>query len=423
VKRRIVGRVAAVVGAIVLITVALTGVAAGATNSASPGVTATTVRVGIPYVDLASLASLGIKLNQGSFPDAYNALIADVNAHGGIGGRKIVPYLIAVNPTGTAPAATACTQLTEDDKVFVAIAPLQPDCYLEQHHTPTINAQFQGTLPSGSAPNFTLSAPPSAYDPLQLSVFAKVGIFKGKKVGIYGATTDQSELNVVESALRKLHVDVTQVGVNSAPPTDQAASNQIFSEIAQRFKNAGVNEVVGVGGGSVGWPSGLSQDQIAYNPSWMATSVTSLEGYAGSALSAAPYLAKVVTSVPGPTGLQTWQDPGIQRCVAVIHKAYPSDKITPYDPASNGSDHSYVSAETACENLALFEAIAKASGKNLTVQNFTKAGESLHGFSVPGSGGPVSFAAGQPYALGPVYVGHYNPSTHTLVFAAKSATS
>jgi hypothetical protein len=411
------------VSAIVFITVTSAGAAVAARSAATPGVTATSIRVGIPYVDLASLASLGVKLNQGSFPDAYNALIADVNAHGGIGGRKIVPYLVAVNPTGTAPAATACTQLTEDDKIFVAIAPLQPDCYLEEHHTPTINAQFQGSLPSGSAPNFTLSAPPSAYDPLQLSVFAKEGIFKGKKVGIYGATTDQSEIQVVKSALQKLHVDVAQVGINSAPPTDETATNQNFTEIAQRFKNAGVNEVVGVGGGSVGWPSGLSQNQIAYNPGWVATSVTSLEGYAGSALSAAPYLAKVVTSVPGPTGLQTWKDPGIQRCVAVIHKAYPSDTITPYNPASNSSDHSYVSAETACENLALLEVIAKAAGKDLTVQSFTKAGESLHGFTVPASGGPVSFAPGQPYALGPVYVGHYNSGTHTLVFAAKSANS
>ena len=214
--RRILGS-ATVVVAIVLTSVALAAPNADAGSPPTPGVTATTVRVGIPYVDLASLASVGVKLNQGSFPDAYNALIAYVNAHGGIDGRKIVPYLVAVNPTATAPAATACTQLTEDDKVFVALAPLSPDCYLEQHHTPTINSQFQGSLPPGSAPNFTLSAPPSAYDPLQLSVFDKEGVFKGKKVGIYGTTADQPEIAVVKSALQKLHVDVAEVGVNTAP--------------------------------------------------------------------------------------------------------------------------------------------------------------------------------------------------------------
>ncbi len=420
--RRILGS-ATVVVAIVLTSVALAAPNADAGSPPTPGVTATTVRVGIPYVDLASLASVGVKLNQGSFPDAYNALIAYVNAHGGIDGRKIVPYLVAVNPTGTAPAATACTQLTEDDKVFVALAPLSPDCYLEQHHTPTINSQFQGSLPPGSAPNFTLSAPPSAYDPLQLSVFDKEGVFKGKKVGIYGTTADQPEIAVVKSALQKLHVDVAQVGVNTAPATDQTAVNQIFSVVAQRFQNAGVNEVVAVGQGSAGWPQGLSGNQITYNPNWVATSESALAGYVGSAVSAAPYLAKLVTSAPGPTGLQVWRDPGVQKCVAIIHKAYPSDTITPYDPSANSSDHSYVSPEGACETLALFEVIAKSAGKNLTVQSFTHAGESLENFTIPESGGPVSFAPGQPYALGPVYVGHYDPSTHLLVFSSKSATS
>jgi hypothetical protein len=420
--RTLVASLGSAVLAIVLISV--TGEASGAASSVSPGVTATTIRLGIPYVDLSSLQALGIKLTQGSFPDAYNALIDDMNAHGGIDGRKIVPFLIAVNPTGTAPAATACTQLTEDDTVFVAIAPLSPDCYLEQHHTPTINSQFQGSLPAGSAPNFSLAPPPAAYDPLQLSVFAKRGVFKGKKVGLYAAqTTDESELKVVQQALKKLHVDVVQTGVNTAPATDQTATNQNFTVIAQRFQNSGVNEVVAVGGGSVGWPSGLTNNQISYNPSWVATNQPSLSGYAGTNPNAAPHLKNVLTSTPSLTNAALWADPGIQQCVSIIKKAYPSDTITPYSSTSNSSDHSYVSPEQACQNLALFAAIAKAAGKNLTVQSFTRAGESLQHFAIAGSGGPVSFAPGRPYALGPVYIGTYDPSTHMLVFSSKSATS
>ncbi len=118
------------------------GPAAAATAPAQ-AVTATTIRVGIPYVDLAAVRQFGITLDQGSFPDAYNAIIANLNAHGGINGRQLVPYLVAVNPVGTGPAITACTQLSEDDKVFVAIAPQQSDCYLQQHHVPTISGTFQ----------------------------------------------------------------------------------------------------------------------------------------------------------------------------------------------------------------------------------------------------------------------------------------
>ena len=87
----------------------------GGDRATAQAVTATTIRVGIPYVDLAAVRQFGITLDQGSFPDAYNAIIANLNAEGGINGRKLVPYLVAVNPVGTGPAITACTQLAEDD--------------------------------------------------------------------------------------------------------------------------------------------------------------------------------------------------------------------------------------------------------------------------------------------------------------------
>ena len=131
--------VTTVVGALLLAVVAITGVngpASAAASAPTQGVTATTIRVGIPYVDLAAVRQFGITLDQGSFPDTYNAIIANLNAQGGINGRKLVPYLVAVNPVGTGPAITACTELSEDDSVFVAINPQQSDCFLQQHRVP-----------------------------------------------------------------------------------------------------------------------------------------------------------------------------------------------------------------------------------------------------------------------------------------------
>ena len=128
-----------VIGALLLSAVAIVGGAApasAATSAPTQGVTATTIRVGIPYVDLAAVRQFGITLNQGSFPDAYDAVIANLNASGGINGRRIVPYLVAVNPVGTGPAITACTQLSEDDSVFVAINPQQADCFLHTAQCP-----------------------------------------------------------------------------------------------------------------------------------------------------------------------------------------------------------------------------------------------------------------------------------------------
>ena len=264
--------------------------------------TATTIRVGIPYVDLAAVRQFGITLDQGSFPDAYDAMIAQPECLGGINGRNVVPYLVAVNPVGTGPAITACTQLSEDDSVFVAINPQQADCFLQQHHVPTISGTFQDAPSSSGTPNFTLVPPPTAYDPVQLSVLAHQGVFKGKKVGLFaGQETDGAELKVVQSSLKSLGVHVVQSAVDGAPQDDEVATNQQAALIAQRFQLAGVNEVVAVGTGATVWPESLQANQSSYLPPWIATNESSLETSVLGASIQPKYLENVLTTSPVPS--------------------------------------------------------------------------------------------------------------------------
>lgn len=419
------GVVALVLSALTLATSTLIGaVPASGTSessSASQGVTATTIRVGIPYVDLAAVRQYGVTLDHGNYPDAYTALIAHLNAHGGVDGRKLVPYLVAVNPVGTAAAATACTQLAQDDKVFVAFAPQQPDCYLSQYGIPTINGTFQDVAVSGGTPNFTMQAPPLAYDPIQLAMFSRDGVFKGKTVGIFaGQVTDEREMQAVESGLKSLHVKVAESAVDSAPTGDQSATYQDANIIAQRFHSAGVNEVVAVGTGSLVWPEALQAEQSTFNPAWIATNESSVEGaIVGSSLNST-YLKNMVTSSGVLDNYHTWHQAADQQCYQIVHKAYPSDKITqPTNPIA-GSDQSFFAIQDACDNLAMFTTIAKAAGKDLTRASFIKAGYGLRNANLPEAAVPVSFGPGRPYPLGPVYVGHFDAAKNSLVFSAAS---
>jgi hypothetical protein len=415
-------RVLGIVGSAAL--VASAGVFAGgapAGASADQGVTAKTITVGIPYVDLAAVDhQFGLKINQGSYPDAYNALFDQINTQGGINGRKVVPVFVAVNPTGTAAAASSCTQLTEDNHVFVAFSPLSPDCYLIGG-TPTIGATVTGTLPKGAAQNFTVTAPATAYDPVQLAVLTQKGILKGKKVGVFaGTVTDQAEMAIVNAALKKEHVDVVSSAVDSAPSTDTAAENQQQAVIAQHFKNAGVNEVVAVGNGSAVWLAGEDANQATYNPNWMATNETQLAGVLTGKSYNPTYLKNVVATFPQTSQANQWSDPLIQKCVKTVEKAFPDDAVaSPVgQTAGDSSNDTYVSVMSACTYVALFDAIAKAAGKHLTVSSFTKAGYGLHNLKAPGLG-TVSFGPGRAYAVGPVYLAHYDPTTHQLVIASK----
>ena len=120
---------------------------AGASSPADQGVTATTISVGLPYVNFAALKSLGVTIDDGSFPDAYNAVVKDINAHGGVNGRKIDLHLVEMTPALPADAAASCAQLTEADQVVVSISPVCRDCYQQTHDTPVI----AGSLPGGVA--------------------------------------------------------------------------------------------------------------------------------------------------------------------------------------------------------------------------------------------------------------------------------
>jgi len=392
---------------------------ASAASSATQGVTATTIRVGIPYVDVAALKSVGVSLNWGNVPDDYKAVIASINAHGGINGRRIIPYIVPVDPTAAAPAATTCTQLTQDDKIFVAIAPLQPTCYL-QAGVPTVAAILEAASVPGVAQNFALAPPAVAYDPLQFSVFAKQGVFKDKKVGIFaGVTTDEPEGTIVQGVLKKLHVDVVETAVDSAPQSDLPASNQQVAVIAQKFQTSGVNEVVAVGYGSSIWPQGLTAIQSSYNPPWVATQPGDI---VPGASYAPKYLENVVGSVPIPVGASVWSAAAMQRCVSLVRKAYPSNHINAYSAELPGSEATWTGVEGACTDLALFAAIVKAAGKHLTVASFVHAGYALRNVVLPNSSAPVSFGPNQPYPIGPMYMDRYHASTNTFVVDATSVT-
>ena len=301
---------------------------AGASSPADQGVTSTTIRIGISVIDFAALRAVGVTLNYGNYQHAVSALTADMNAHGGVDGRKVVPYFVVANPAVASSTSSSCSELTEDDKVFIVLFPVYPDCYQQTHDTPVIGGVLPGPLPASAAPDFSLTPPDAAYDPLQLAAFDKRGVFKGKKVGLFYGPDDTSEAKVVQSDLKKLHVNVVASAEDGVTATDTVAVDQQAQTIALRFKDAGVNEVIGVGGtGAVTWPRALQDNQSTYKPPWIATNVTALSSYMASAKGKNPYLDNVMASTPLSSVYQVWMDPAVQKCAAIIHKAYPSDPI------------------------------------------------------------------------------------------------
>ena len=127
---------------------------------------------------------------------------------------------------------------------------------------------------------------------------------------------------------------------------------------------------------------------------------------------------------PTPSAYQAWMDPAMQRCAAIVRKAYPSDAIAvPVNPeqseAARVVQTRHTGSRRSLQGLAIFAKIADAAGKNLTVASFTKAGYQLRNVTFPGTGGPVSFGPDQPYAIGKANIVVYDPRSGTLVPAGR----
>ena len=125
----------------------------------------------------------------------------------------------------------------------------------------------------------------------------------------------------------------------------------------------------------------------------------------------------MVTSSPLTPPAAIWDNAGTQKCVALDRKDYPSNHINAFNASLPDSEETWLGIEIACADMALFTDIATAAGKDLTVSSFVHAGYRLKNLVLPGTNAPVSFGPGRPYALGPVYMVHYDAATKAVVYA------
>jgi hypothetical protein len=434
------GRVGkAAIAATVLSVVALSflgtapGSAGESTKSAKAvgeGVTATTIRLGITYVDFSAIQNV-VPLNYGNATDAYLALIDNVNAHGGIDGRKIVPYIAPVNPIGPVGAAEACTQLTEDHTVFAVLGFFNltdPACYLDTHGVPIVGGPSTGASlttaqqEQAKATWFTNALSNNHAIPKEIDAFAQEHVFSGQKVGVVALAQDQPNVDLTLPELKKQHVDVVQTAINDVPVSDTPALEQEDDLIAAKFQSAGVTVVVLVGGIALSWAKSLQLEHSTYLPRMVSTAIGMLQAYVTpgydpailkGAIGGAPALADTAgQSAP------VWNSPSMQRCVAVIRAAYPHDAMADPLTATPSAPTTWVDPEAACRQVTLFVDIAKAAGRDLNNETFLKAGESLSNVTLPGSAVPLHFGPGHHDGDGPVFIYTWNAAKKAFVVQA-----
>lgn len=390
-------------------------VAGGGAASASVGaddsaVTKDEIKVGITYVDTAALRAAGVDRNHGDYEKSFRAVIDELNADGGINGRKIVPVFAAVDPIGTEPQQAACVKLTEDEKVFTVIGFFLNDgplCYLEQHETPVVGGTMTDEyLQRAKAPWYSLESGDAATSQI-VNAFAEEGVFKKGKVGVIATAQEQALLDdVVVPALEDNKVKAT-TAVIDAPPSDVVAAQAQTDTIIERFKADGIKTILAVNNAIISTGRALAKTPD-YRPRLVSTNQNTMASYVNNKSEDLSVLKNAITG----NVAEDFNDPKLQKCYQTVEKATGDGPIVETPPP--GTPSYVTSASVACRYINLFAALAAAAGKKPTTASFGKAAQKAGSIEVPGYAPFAYDPETHTFAL-PVFLYRFDPDTESLV--------
>lgn len=390
--------------------IALSSLAATASVPAQsvPGVDGKTIKVALLDGDLKQLQDLGFAVDVGDTKGQWQAFIDDINARGGINGRKIVMTNHQSNVLSAASGQAACIAATEDDKAFMAVLPntVHADvvpCLTQQHHTPTfLGPPSQETVDKADGLEFTWGPTDETATAAAVQVLAERGYLKNKKVGLVSGSDTNSQSvvkNGFKPALKKAGVKLAAEQVLSCDAGGSICSG--YPTAVQALKRAGVDVVLSAMT-ALAYPAFVAEaNQQDFHPLYTASGqggvttnlVAKLQVPNGNAFEGAigvsPGDAALFKSPMEPT-------PFTEKCAAIYQK-YGKVRLKP-----TKANDAYSAMGQACAQAKVLERGLKAAGKNLTPQSWSKAMQGLGPVQMTfgtGSYAPGKFSAQDSYIV------------------------
>jgi hypothetical protein len=394
-------------------------------STSARGVSAHAINVVFPVVAINSVAGqLGFaedkEYNEQTY--AIHLYVNQINASGGIHGRKINPIISRFDPSNAAEMRSLCKQWTQGSPAAFAvidgIGTWTGDnelCVTQEGSTPMIAAWSTIT-------NWTTLGSPylwwtGADDAPVLSATVKWGMSSGrlgggKKVGVVVSDQSGDQLALHDYLLPDLKkVGITPQVFTISADLDETASTDSDAQLAvERLKAAGVQSVIPLLPENAFFPYIGAETTQKFFPQLLLSDYQSgIE--VGLGLIPEPY----EQALDGQEGVTTetlggfddarpeskgGYDPGVRSCYATWHKAHPKP--------IKGTTSIYIEEQGPiqawCTAIRLFAKAATDAGPHLNRRTFVTAMSNITDF--PGGLSPV-------WTFGPHKM--YGPSTYTVV--------
>jgi Periplasmic binding protein len=378
-------------------------------STAAPGVTKDSIKVVFPTVSLNSIAGqqgFARDIEYGMQSKAIQVFVDDINAHGGIGGRKIVPEIDVFDPTDPAGMRALCKNWTQSsDPAFAVIDGLgafEGDnqlCVTQEGHTPML-AQWS------TVSDWTTAGAPYLWwtgidQSVLLDTLVSWGLHAkllgaGHTVGIIAGDRAADQLALQQAllpALKAAGIDHPEVATIAASP--DAANATVASDaaiIVQRFRDAGVDSVIPLIPFNAFFPYIQAETQQEWYPKLLLSDYES-SIQIGLGLIPDPY-GKALEEQQGVTAItlggidddrpedQGGYDDGVRACYDTWRKA-----VKPPPPPASPYLEEQGPVVAWCGAIRLFAAAARDAGPNPDRRTFVQAMSRIRNF--PGTWSPT----------------------------------
>jgi hypothetical protein len=219
-----------------------------------PGVTATTIKLGVALVDFKCIAQFTDLLRtKPEQLEIYGAYIKNINANGGIAGRKIVPDYKFYCPLTNTAILTDCTSFAQDDNVFAVVGTFvdfsgdAQTCIAKQQHRVLMTFNLTQAIIDKSPPGLVLTAGdiPERSATILVSLLKARHTLAGKTVAVLGDSSESSVVNgTVVPGLKQSGAKMGSTAILNVGTTgDTTAAQTQLDSFIEKWKSEHVNAV------------------------------------------------------------------------------------------------------------------------------------------------------------------------------------
>jgi ABC-type branched-subunit amino acid transport system substrate-binding protein len=387
------------------------GTTAPVVKTLGNGVTAKTIKIGVGLIDYDTIKDVpdlaSIRLYQ---TDIYNAFIKDINEHGGVAGRTLVPVFKKYIPVGSTATLTACTAFADDDNVFAVTGTFYDPsgesqlCVTKQKKRVLLTFDVDKSMLDKAPPGLliTPASTPERSVKVLVELLKKRHIFDGKTVAVLGQVKSSAIVNnSIVPDLQAAGVKLGATGLLNIQDQDTSQPEMQLDSFIEKWKQQGVDIVLFSSYEATSLRFVQKVQKAMPNVQFLADN-TQILGYAQNAkrtgITPNPYEGFMAAS--GPLHSEYEKSANWAYCKDIYKRqtgkdAPGPDDVIPYKGNKNKTIDTYGVINDACQLLTMFDDIATKVGPWLNNQNWVNTVNNFGHIENRGTGPYSSLGTGK----------------------------